>query len=202
MENFVYCTEGEVVDYLRNFGMGRDSRDTELSEAVRLKRLYENSFKKPFLIGIPVTQEGLRQLRSSTISKNEVIKKFRKDDTDVDFLVMDAADCDSNPRDSVDGDVFQMKRITNHQFYNDFNTTVIQELRKIFAKGYTLSPYLSLYLTINLAPQVHTPNWQELTEFCACNNVPFVRIIIGPIKDTAGNELLIEIFPRLRTVQL
>ncbi len=202
MENFVYCTEEEIADYLRNFGMGRDSRDTELSEAVRIKRLYEKEFKKPFLIGIPVTQEGLRQLNSGSISKNGAIKKFRKDNTDVDFVIIDAADSSATLRDSVSGDVFQMKRITDRQFNGDFDSTITQELGKIFAKGYTPSQYLSLYLPINLAPQVHTPNWQALADFCAHSKVPFVRIIFGPIKDENGDELLIEIFPRLRTVRL
>jgi hypothetical protein len=202
MEYFIFCTEEEIIDYLRQLGAGRDSRDTELSEAVRIKRLYENNFKKPFLIGIPTTQEGLRQMQSGIISKNEAIKKFRKDDTDVDILIIDAADSHATPRDGFSGDVFQMKRLTDRQFNGDFDTSVIKELEKIFAKGYTPTPYLSLYLALNLAPQVHAPNWQALSDFCVSSKVPFLRIILGAITNEDGEELLIEIFPRLRTVKL
>ncbi len=169
MEHFIYCTEEEIIDYLRHFGDGRDSRDTELSEAVRLKRLYAKNFGEPFLVGIPVSQEELRQMKAGTLSKNDAIKKFRKDDTDVDILIIDAADSNATPRDGFSGDVFQMKRVTDRQFDTDFNETIIKELTKIFAKNYTESPYLSLYLALNLAPQLHAPDWQALTvtDFCA-----------------------------------
>jgi hypothetical protein len=202
MEYFIFCTEEEIIDYLCHFGAGRDSRDTELSEAVRLKRLYESNFKKPFLIGIPATQEGLRQMKSGTISKNEAIQRFRNDDTDVDILIIDAADSNATPRDSVSGDAFQMKRLTHYQFDGDFNTSIIQELEKIFAKGYTRSSYLNLFIALNLAPQVHSPDWQLLVNFCARSNVPFAQIIFGPVKNESGQELLITIFPKLRTVRL
>ncbi|HWC57566.1 MAG TPA: hypothetical protein VG621_01250 [Candidatus Paceibacterota bacterium] len=202
MEHFIYCTEQEIIDYLRQFGEGRDSRDTELSEAVRLKRLYEKEFKKPFLVGIPVTEEGLRQMKAGTLTKNETIKKFRKDDTDVDILILDAADSNATPRDDISGDVFQMKRLTDHQFNGDFTASVTSELQKIFSKGYSPSPYLSLYLALNLAPQMHAPDWQALADFCTKSKVPFVRVILGPIKTEKGEELLIELFPRLRTVAL
>lgn len=202
MENFIYCTEEEIADYLRQFGEGRDSRDTELSEAVRFKRLYEKEFKKSFLVGIPVSEEGLRQLHSAWITKNEAIKKFRKDSTDIDFLIIDAADSGATPRDSFSGDAYQVKRITDYQFSGDFTTTVIQELQKIFAKGYTQSAYLNLYLPLNLAPQAHAPDWEALANFCAQNKVPFVHITLGPIKNEQGEEMLIDIYPKLRTVIL
>jgi hypothetical protein len=202
MEYFIFCTEEEIIDYLRQLGAGRDSRDTEFSEAVRLKRLYENNFKKPFLIGIPTTQEGLRQMQSRAILKNEAIKRFRKDDTDVDILIIDAADSHAAPRDGFSGDVFQMKRLTDRQFNGDFNASIVKELEKIFTKGYTEAPYLSLYLALNLAPQVQAPDWQALSDFCASSKVPFLRIILGPLTNEKGEELLVEIFPRLRTVKL
>ena len=202
MENFIYCTEEEIIDYLRKFGAGRDSRDTELSEAIRLKRLYEDNFKKPFLIGIPTTQEGLRQIQSGAISKNEAIKKFRNDDTDVDVLIIDAADSDATPRDGFAGDVFQMKRLTDRQFDGDFVSSVIEALKKIFAKGYAEAPYLSLYLAVNLKPQMHKPDWKLLVDFCGKNKVPFIRIILGPIKNENGAELLAEIYPKLSFVSV
>ena len=202
MESFIYCTEAEIIDYLRKLGAGRDSRDTELSEAVRLKRLYENNFKKRFLIGIPVKPEGLRQMQAGKISKDEVIKKFRKEDTDVDILIINAADAGAIQRDGFDGDVFQMKRLTDRQFNGDFVSSVIEELKKIFAKGYTKSLYLSLYLAVNLKPQTHKPNWKSLVDFCVQNEVPFIRIILGPIKSEIGAELLVEIYPKLRFVSV
>ena len=202
MENFIYCTEEEIIDYLRRFGEGRDSRDTELSEAVRLKRLYEKEFKRPFLIGVPVALEGLRQMKSGAATKSDVIKKFRKDDTDVDILIIGAVDSSATPRDGFSGDVFQMKRLTDRQFNGDFTASVTNELQKIFAKNYSPSPYLNLYLALNLAPQMHAPDWQALADFCANHQVPFVRIILGPIMTEGGDELLIEIYPRLRTVKL
>ena len=200
MENFVFCSEEEIREYLQNFGAGRDSHDTELSEGVRLKRLYEVNFKVPFLIGIPIKQEGLRLLQSKKISKSEALKKFRNEDTDVDILIAKATDLGNARRNGFDGDAFQMKRLTDRQFNGDFNSSIIEELKKIFAKGYVDSTYLSLYIAINLKPQEHSPNWKSLVDFCAKSKVPFVRIILGPIKDTAGAELLVELYPRLRTV--
>ncbi|MGH7175026.1 MAG: hypothetical protein ACREGR_01555 [Minisyncoccia bacterium] len=202
MENFLYCSEEEIVDYLRLFGAGRDSHDTELSEAVRLKRFYDMHLHRPHLIGIPIKEEGIRQIRSGAISKNQALKDFRKESTDVDILILDAADSNATPRDSVSGDVFQMKRLTDSQFNGDFTSSVIEALKKIFAKGYSKSPYLSLYVALNLKPQAHTPDWQAIADFCTQSQTPFVRIIIGPIKNERGEELLAEIHPRLRFVNL
>ncbi|MCL4405009.1 MAG: hypothetical protein M1361_01330 [Patescibacteria group bacterium] len=199
VENFIYCTEEEVIDYLKRFGRGKDSRDTELSEAIRFKRLYEKEFKKPFLVGVPVKPEGIRRIRSGKISRIETVKEFREDDTDIDFLIIDAY---ATPRYGFEGDLFQMKRLTTWQFHDDFNTSIIEELKKIFAKGYMQSPYLTLYLALNLAPQSHASNWQMISRFCTENKVPFLRIIVGPIGNENGEELLVEIFPRLHTVKL
>lgn len=199
IENFIYCTEEEVIDYLRQFGKGKDSRDTELSEAIRFKRLYEKEFKKPFLVGVPVKPEGIRRIRSGKITRVETIKKFREDNTDIDFLIIDAY---ATPRYGFGGDIFQMKRLTTRQFHDDFNASIIDELKKIFAKGYTKSPYLTLYLTLNLAPQSHAPDWKKISNFCTNSQVPFLRIIVGPMGNENGEKLLVEIFPRLHTVRL
>lgn len=145
MENFVYFTEEEIRDYLRAFGAGRDSHDTELSEAVRLKRFYDHHLKREHLIGVPVSADGFRQMKSGAISKHDAIKNFRKEDTDVDILIIDAEDAGSTPRDSFRGDVFQMKRLTDNQFNGDLITSIIGALEKILAKRYEKSTYLSLY---------------------------------------------------------
>ena len=202
MEGFLFCTKQEIIDYLRKFGAGKNSRDTELSEGVRLKHLYEKEFKKLFLIGVPVTQEGLRQVRRGAISKNVALKEFRNDDTDVDVLIIDGADVNTASRNGFGGDAFQMKRLMEYQFNGDFNDSVIKELEKIFGKNYAKAPYLSLYLIINIAPAVYASDWKKIADFCAKSTVPFLRIIVGPVKNEKKEELLIEVFPRLRTVML
>lgn len=198
MENFVYFNEEEIRDYLRAFGAGRDSHDTELSEAVRLKRFYDHQLKREHLIGVPVSAEGFRQMRSGTISKHDAIKSFRKEDTDVDILIIDAEDVGSTPRDSFRGDVFQMKRLTDNQFNGDLIASIIGALEKILAKGYEKSTYLSLYIPVNLVSATEKPKWNLITDFLAARAVPFVRVILGPIKNEHGQDLLVEVFPNLR----
>lgn len=202
MENFIFCTEEEIRDYLRLFGAGRDSHDYELSEAVRLKRFYDQQLNRPHLIGVPILPEGLRQMNTGKVSKNDVIKKFRKENTDVDILIIDAEDSHSTPRDSFRGDVFQIKRFTDEQFDGDFDSSSIKILKKILEKGYSHSPYLSLYIAINLKPQVHTPTWDLLAKFLSTQKVPFTRIVMGPITNEHGEELVAEIYPRVRFLKI
>mgnify|MGYP003393896698 CR=1 FL=1 len=198
MENFVYCNEEEIRDYLRAFGEGRDSRDTELSEGVRLMRFYELQLKKKYLVGIPLTPEGFRQMKSGAITKSEAIKKFRKDDTDVDILIIDADDSSATHRDTFNGDVFQMKRLTENQFDGGLISPVIAALEKILGMKYQKSTYLSLYIPINLETATEKPEWNLITDFLAAREVPFVRVILGPIKNEHGQDLLVEVFPNLR----
>lgn len=198
MENFIYCNEEEIIQFLVAHGKGRDSHDTEFSEAVRLKRYYDKTLKRTHLIGIPISPEGFRQHNLGVLSKSEVLKGYRKEDTEVDILIIDADDSYASHRDSFRGKLFQMKRLTDRQFKGDFVSTVVEALRKIFEKGYEQSTYLSLYIPLNLAPQTHTPDWQLIVDFLQTQKVPFVEIILGPITNEKNEELLVEIFPKLR----
>jgi hypothetical protein len=202
MENFIYFNEEEIRDYLRAFGAGRDSHDYELSEAVRLMRFYDAQLKRPHLIGIPVSADATKQVQSGTITKNEAIRDARKEDTDVDVLIIDAEDSHATPRDTFRGDVFQIKRFLDNHFDGDFTSSTIATLKKILEKNYGPSPYLSLYLAINLSPQAHTPNWQSVADFLAQESVPFVRVILGPIRNEKDEELLVELFPKLRFLKI
>lgn len=202
MENFIYVTEEEIRDYLRTHGKGRDSHDHELSEAVRLKRFYDFQLKRLHIIGVPVLPEGIRQVNSGKITKHIAIKDFRKEDTDVDVLILDAEDTHSTHRDSPRGDVFQIKRFTDAQFDGDFTSSANTVLTKILGKGYQVSPYLSLYIAINLKNQTHTPDWEALATFLSSQVVPFSKVVLGPITNEHGEELLVELFPKLRFLKL
>jgi len=198
METFIYCTEDEIKEYLQCFGVGKDSHDYELSEGVRLKRYFDFQLKRPHLIGIPILSDGKKKLDSGEISKCEVIRDYRSENNDVDILILDAEDSHATPRDTPRGQVFQIKRFTDYQFNDNFTSSLIDILKNILAKRYAPTVYLSLYIAINLKPQVHTPNWEEIRVFLTNEKVPFNRVIIGPIVNEKTEELLVELFPKLR----
>lgn len=198
METFVYCTEDEIREYLQLFGAGRDSHDYELSEGVRLKSYFDFQLKRLHLVGVPVLPDGKRKLDSGEISKYEAICDYRSENNDVDILILDAEYSHATHRDTTHGQVFQIKRFTDYQFDGDFTSSVIKILKNILAKGYAPTTYLSLYIAINLGPQIHTPNWEKIEKFLAVEKVPFVNVMIGPIVNEKAEELLVELFPRLR----
>lgn len=198
METFIYCTEDEIREYLQRFSAGRDSHDYELSEGVRLKRYFDFQLKRPHLVGIPVLPDGKKKLDSGEISKYEAIRDYRSENNDVDILILDAEDSHATPRDTPRGQVFQIKRFTDYQFDGDFTSSVIEILKKILKKGYAPTVYLSLYIAINVGPQIHTPDWEKIERFLVNEKVPFNRVMIGPIVNEKAEELLVELFPKLR----
>lgn len=88
----IYFEEGPIIEYLRLYGHGHNSKDYELAISIWIKRLYEKNSNNPYCVAFELKEELSKtnpNFDSANISDvKEVIENRRREDTPLDFILV------------------------------------------------------------------------------------------------------------------
>jgi hypothetical protein len=122
--NVFYVTEELLIETLRKYGKGSESKDYEYAISVYAKRVFEKRFKQPFTITFETNSKYTSGIRSIPSTPEEVIKVLREllqENTSIDFGL--ASGTPGNFEGHAYG--FQVKR-----FKSKVPRTIMKDLKK------------------------------------------------------------------------
>lgn len=132
----IYFEEAPIIEYLRLYGHGYNSRDYELAICVWIKRLYEKNSNdgRPYCVAFEL-KEKLRRTNPSFNPTNisevkDVIENRRREDTPSDFILVKGV-ASSKPK---TGWGFQLKRF-GKKIKQNFEQELVNYINKLLQKS-------------------------------------------------------------------
>jgi len=88
----IYFDEKPIIEYLKLYGHGPNSKDYELAVSIWIKRLYEKNSNSPYCIAFELKEELSKTNPNfdpaNTSDVKEVIENKRREDTPLDFILI------------------------------------------------------------------------------------------------------------------
>jgi hypothetical protein len=157
-EVFVWIDEIQLRQYLKYFGRGFETQDSDFAAAIWMKKFYELKLNKTFTIGFKMRTGNAKDLpdwNSSTFGDlHQVFSSMRKQDDPIDFALSEGLAKNARGR----GFGFQVKRFTSEEG-TDTTQAIVDYLNTTWKKYGKSKTKLSLLLVILTADfdikQVH-----------------------------------------------
>jgi hypothetical protein len=147
----IFLDEEIIIEYLKKYGHGVDSKDHELAIAIWVKRLFETNTGNEHCIAFELQHEV-----SKSIPEIEVIAKYRREDTQIDFLLVKGRASIHE----VTGWGFQLKR-----FGRGIKKNFIEELISfIKAKSLIDADEVGLIVILDLDPDLEPTELESFKE--------------------------------------
>ncbi len=141
----IWLSTEAVVDFLRQFGRGSQSKDYEIVASLFLAKFCEEQVGKKCDIGFPLKDSSSKEVYAkSSITIEEIAGILRKkvdEDTPVDVIITAEANVFSRRRNGL---TFQLKRFGKGQ--KDGTDSLINYLNKDIKQKYAPAPRVSLVL--------------------------------------------------------
>lgn len=161
-----------VIDFLKQFGKGPQSKDYEIVTSVFLAKFCEGQFKKRCDIGFPLKERYSEEVYSKglvTIEEiAEILRKKIDEDTPVDILVTAETDVFDRRRKAL---TFQLKRFGKGQV--DGTASLITYLNETIKKKYSPAPEISLVLVM----ECREMDTQKVRDNFMNEGFPFARVM-------------------------
>lgn len=132
----IYFEETPIIEYLRLYGHGHNSKDYELAISIWIKRLYEKNSKSssPYCVAFEL-QEELKKTNpffdpTNIADVKDVIENRRREDTPLDFILVKGT-AFSKP---TTGWGFQLKRFGKN-IKRNFEQELIDYINKLLKKN-------------------------------------------------------------------
>lgn len=132
----IYFEEQPIIDYLKLYGYGHNSKDYELAVSIWIKRFYEKSSKtnSPYCVAFELKEE-LTKTNPNFDSTNiedvkDVIENRRREDTPLDFILVQGT-AFSKP---TTGWGFQLKRFGKN-IKRNFEQELVDYINKLLKKN-------------------------------------------------------------------
>ncbi len=172
---FVFFSRRTILDFLRKYNKGPDSKDYELLIAMVLSRALEEMWGKPNVIGFEISEKYARDLPdlgSLTIKQVEkVLRRYVEENSPVDLAITKGTILNHEPKSAA----FQLKRFGKNTKEKDTNALIefLNKMPKKYSK-------VKATLVVILEPGVQILPL-EVRKNLITDNYPFNRImfIIG-----------------------
>lgn len=130
----IYFEESPIIEYLRRYGHGHNSKDYELAISIWIKRLYERNSNSPYCVAFELKEE-LRKTNPNFNPANisdvkDVIENRRREDTPLDFILVKGV-ASSKPN---TGWGVQLKRFGKNIKQN-FEQELVKYINKLLQKS-------------------------------------------------------------------
>jgi hypothetical protein len=176
-KNTFIVEERPLIEVLRKFGKGPESKDYEYMVSIYMKRKLEESYNEPFCISFEVKKGKLDPRRSFTATSeelNEIIRNQLEEDTPMDFGLVKGAIEKHDPS----GFAFQVKKFIGNSVltFNEDLVNYINQLFKKFRPG-----EVNLIILPSLSPKLKGKNGSDINVALDWN---LIKSKISPVKDS------------------
>lgn len=170
-KQFVFFDRKTILDFLRNYSNGPNSKDYEFIISIILSRVFEEMWNHPNVIGFELSEKYTRELPNlgnlDLKKVRNVLRRYAESDTPIDLAIAKGTVADHDKK----GIAFQLKRFgkESHQKNTDALIEFLNKMPNKYSKE-------EITLVVILEPGIEFDNI-KIRKSLVTSNYPFNRIM-------------------------